>query len=572
MQKLAKTVRPRLTRKRVTAKVAALVLIATTSSGITPSNAMPPHPDLIERIQRGEIAAPTALTHRTENLAAGVDRPNVPLSVSAAATDSFRTLAILVRYSDVAAQVNSAEFDTLLYVSGQSSVRDFYGEISYGQMDMITVDLPSSTGWQIAPQTQAYYANNNNGFGAYPQNAQRLVEDALAAADPLVDFSAYDNDGNGTLDALMIVHTGPGAEFTGNLNDIWSHKWGISSQQRDGVWISSYAMMPEYWSTPGDMTIGVFAHELGHVFGLPDLYDRDYSSNGVGRWSLMAAGSWNGSLGNSPAHPDAWSRIQLGFTSAINVVTQAQGTQFPQVETDTVIYRLWDGGIIGNEYYLIENRQRTGFDAGLPSSGLMIWHIDEAVGTQNDKEWYPGFTASGHYLVALEPADGMWNLEKDQNSGDSGDPFPGSTTNRSFTTSTTPNSLAYSGAVSLVTITNISNSAATMTADLSVTLALDVDDDVRPVSAETVGNYPNPFNAQTTIHGTVSSPGQISVAIYNILGERVRVLQTPAVVANEWELTWDGKSGDGQLLSSGVYWYQVAGVGVKATGRMVMLK
>ena len=68
----------------------------------------------------------------------------------------------------------------------------------------------------------------------------------------------------------MIIHSGPGAEFTGDPNDIWSHKWGISPQSRDGKLISSYAMMPEYWSSPGDITIGVFTHELGHVLGLDD--------------------------------------------------------------------------------------------------------------------------------------------------------------------------------------------------------------------------------------------------------------------------------------------------------------
>ena len=120
----------------------------------------------------------------------------------------------------------------------------------------------------------------------------------------------------------MIIHSGPGAEFTGNVNDIWSHKWGITPQSRDGVLISSYAIMPEYWSTPGDITIGVFAHELGHVFGLPDLYDRDGSSRGVGRWSLMATGAWNGSLGNSPAHLDAWCKVQLGFVTPIVPTTR----------------------------------------------------------------------------------------------------------------------------------------------------------------------------------------------------------------------------------------------------------
>lgn len=567
--------RPRSLRRKLAVKISVLTVMAVTSSGTSPSsviNAMPPHPDLVDRIQRGEVAPPPALIYRSENLARGIDRAGNSFHVATAASDSFRTLAILIRYSDVAAQANPTNFDTLLYVTGTSSVRDYYSEISYGKLDMVTVDLPSSTGWQVAPETKIYYANGKNGLGFYPQNAQKLVEDAVDAADSLVDFSRYDNDGDGRVDALMIIHTGPGAEFTGDPNDIWSHKWSISPRLCDGVYVRHYTMMPEYWTTPGDITIGVFAHELGHVFGLPDLYDRDYSSRGLGRWSLMAGGSWNGSLGSSPAHVDAWCRMQLGFVTPTTVSTQALGTTIPQIETDSVIYQLWDGGTIGDEYFLVENRQQTGFDAALPGSGLMIWHIDEAITTQNDMEWYPGYTDSSHYLVALEPADGLWNLEQRQGSGDAGDPFPGTSDNRSFTSSTTPNSLSYDGAVSLVSITDISNSGPTMTADLSVSLALDVDDDVRPRSAMIVKNYPNPFNAQTKIYGTVTSPTRVTVTIYNVLGAKVRELKTPNVVTSDWEVSWDGLAGDGSPASSGVYWYQVAGVGVKSVGKMVMLK
>jgi immune inhibitor A len=136
-----------------------------------------------------------------------------------------------------------------------------------------------------------------------------LTEDVVYLADPYVDFSQYDNDNDGYVDALFVIHAGPGAEHTGDPNDIWSHQWNTGYPPYvDGVYVTTYSMEPEYWSSPGDMTIGVYCHELGHVFGLPDLYDYGFDSQGVGRWSLMAVGSWNGPMGSSPAHPDAWSR------------------------------------------------------------------------------------------------------------------------------------------------------------------------------------------------------------------------------------------------------------------------
>ena len=563
-------------RRQAGIKIAALALSALTSQGIAPSNAMPPHPDLLARVERGEIALPMPLAERQKLLLAGIDRPDAVrrFQVGAAAADSFHALAILVQYSDQAGSVDPALFDTLLYETNRGSVRDYYLEISYGQLDMVTVNLPSSTGWNSAPQTRAYYANGEYGLGtlSYPRNARKLAEDALAAADPEVDFSRYDNDGDGWLDALMIIHTGPGAEFSGDVDDIWSHKWGVTPQLRDGVVISSYAMMPEYWSSPGDITIGVFAHELGHVFGLPDLYDTDGSSKGIGRWSLMAVGSWNGSLGDSPAHVDAWCRMQLGFVTPVTPSSSALGTPIPRIEHTPIAYRLWDGGAPGVEYFLVENRQKVGFDAGLPASGLLIWHIDENVSSDNRNEWYPGHTSSGHYLVALEQADNNFNLEKNQGSGDLSDPFPGSTQNRTFNSTTSPNSLAYSGAVSFVTVSNISDSDSLMTADLTVSLVSGQNDELRPQAPGLARNYPNPFNAGTRIEAQLTETGAVTLAIYDALGRRVRVFVDAASAAGPFSHDWDGRDESGRPVSSGVYWYRLNGGGLTATGKMLMLK
>ncbi len=177
-------------------------------------------------------------------------------------------------------------------------MQDYYSKVSYGNLDIITANLPSSIGWVTAPEPYSYYVNENNGFGTYPNNIQKLVEDIVNLVDPQIDFSQYDNDGDGYVDGLFIVHAGSGADYTGDNNDIWSHSNGllIHIQTLDGVKIFHYSVEPEYWENPGDMTCGVFAHEMGHsVFGLPDLYDIDYSSYGLGDWSLMGGGEleWN---------------------------------------------------------------------------------------------------------------------------------------------------------------------------------------------------------------------------------------------------------------------------------------
>jgi immune inhibitor A len=454
--------------------ILAVIFILISSTG---SYADAPHPSLQEGIQKGKIKTPYYLKNENQLRALGINSPGIlpdgsnPYGPNRLPPEDFRAIAILVDFSDNQYQVNGTFFDNLLFGTGTGTVRDYYNEVTYGNLTIVTLNMPSVLGWSQAPETYDYYVNNNNGFGYYPRNAQKLAEDAVTLVDPYVDFSQYDNNGDGYVDALFIIHAGPGAEFTGNDNDIWSHKWSMhTAQSVDGVSAYTYSMEPEYWQNPGDMTCGVYAHEMGHsVFGLPDVYDRDNSSRGLGRWSLMAGGSWNGPLGSSPAHPDAWCRSQMGYTTPVNLTTNVTNYPVPAIETDTTLVRLWTDGTIGNQYFLVENRQQVGYDAALPSSGLCIYHVDESVFTQNDNEWYPGHTGSGHYLVALEQADGLWQLEHDTNGGDGGDPFPESYNRRTFDDLSTPDTRSYAPNSTTVAVRNISNSKAVMTADFEVT-------------------------------------------------------------------------------------------------------
>ena len=454
--------------KNIAAIIAVSLLLASMAA------AMPPHPRVLQMIEDGRIAKPIFMKDPAFFQKKGINQ-GLPHKLAAMDQPSgqFKALAILVSFSDKPSQVAASFFDGLIFGSTGNTVNDYYEEVSYGSLDIIAVNLPSEIGWiDNMPHTYSYYVDGQNGFGDYPQNAQRLTEDAVYAADPYVDFSQYDNDGDGFVDALFIIHAGRGAEYTGNSNDIWSHAWSCYNDPYvDGVHVSRYSMEPEYWSSPGDMTCGVFCHELGHVFGLPDFYDYGYDSRGLGNWSIMAGGSWNGSNGDSPAHFDAYSRVYLGFSDAINVAGGISSAQVPAVEDTGVVYRLWTDGNQGSQYFLVENRQRIGFDTHLPSYGMLIYHVDENV-YGNDDQWYPGHTSSGHYQVALEQADGDWDLEQNSNSGDSGDPFPGATGNRTFDSTSTPDSKDYAFNTTKVVVSNISNSGAIMTADLLVTDAL----------------------------------------------------------------------------------------------------
>ncbi|MDZ4722374.1 MAG: M6 family metalloprotease domain-containing protein [candidate division Zixibacteria bacterium] len=552
----------------------------------------PPHPDLIERRQ-SEIALSLPLTPLPSNAEMhqqGICTPDDDFFVRyingkqesrganlSAAAAGFRILAILVQYSDKNSLVPSTSFDSLLFSSTGNTVRDYFDEISYGQIDLITVNNPSSLGWRTAPQTYAYYVNGQNATGSYPQNSQKMVEDLVDQVDPLVNFGDYDNDGDGFVDCLLIIHTGTGAEFSGNANDIWSHKWSITPRLKDGVRIRSFTVQPEYWNVPGDMTIGVYSHELCHGFGLPDLYDIDNSSYGIGKWCVMAVGSWNGptGLGSSPSHPCAWSRAKMGIATPVNVTANLVSQSIANVGTGGTIYRMWTSGLLANEYFLVENRQQTGYDTHIPSSGLLIWHIDDSK-TDNSQEWYPGQPVANHFAVALEQADGLFQLEQKTSYGNTADPFPGSDNKLNFNGTTTPNSNGYLSGATFVGVNNISSSGPTITADLIVGLASGIDDDQSlsglPEKYELSQNYPNPFNPSTTIQFSISNPGQVSLVVYNTLGQEVATIFDGPAPSGITTTTWEAQDGKGSALASGVYFYKLVIDETEVVKKMVLLR
>jgi immune inhibitor A len=373
---------------------------------------------------------------------------------------------------------------------------NFYQEVSYGRVTVATVNLPSSLEWSNVGKPYNHYCQadgiHDNGFGLYPNNVQGLVIDtinAAKAAHPDLNFANYAN-ADGVIPNLFVVFRGTGAEWSGTGALIWSHSWdltegtGMKGYTIDGVKINNYAMMPELNGDPANFsgdpngpsgpfppTVGVYAHEYGHVLGLPDLYDYGYESEGVGNFSLMAGGSWNtfppylNFYGNSPAHPDAWNMVRLGFVTPVEIAANAD-VALPPVVQEPVIYKIAIPGSKGSEYYLLENRQPMGFDLGFVlmnragmgvPHGLAIYHVDDTVmarsyWTPNEAEnWKENRFASApkapngetHYGVSLLQADGLWQLERGTSYGDSGDLYPGLYGVTRLGDTTSPNTTTY---------------------------------------------------------------------------------------------------------------------------------
>lgn len=414
---------------------------------------------------------------------------------------------ILINFPDRSAAYSPFDFYTLLFNSSHS-MANLYREMSRGKFT-VSPGPDGIVGWYTAAHPHDYYGADlgSNGSAAKTDGSSsdahpgELVAEAVDAADAAgFDFAPYDQNGDGAVDTVEVIHEGTDQAESGISTDIWSHEGTLSDDQyyngdgpgviatRAGVFVNKYIILPEL-SASGLATVGTFCHEYGHVLGLPDLYDVDYSSEGLGAWSLMAYGGNNGiaTPGDTPAHMDAWCKMQLGWVTPLVPTANKFGARIPAAENASFAYKLWSNGAPNNEYYLVENRQQTGFDAALPGAGLLIYHVDDAKSSDtnqdNTQEWYPGHSRSGHYHVALAQADGLYDLEQSapraaaENLGDAGDPYPGSTRNRNFADLTSPGSRSYVGAKTNVGVVNISDSAPVMTADVLVTLVFPPNDD-----------------------------------------------------------------------------------------------
>jgi M6 family metalloprotease-like protein len=365
------------------------------------------------------------------------------------------------------------------WASGTMS--DYYQEISYGAFD---VD-GSVYDWVTVSQNDTYYEGSSGCCGLAPGCGARtgeFLKEVLDANDPSIDFSQYDNDGpdgvpnsgddDGYVDFVAFVQPERGGEC--GTNNIWSHRWvyegwpisgGAPYQTDDNrygggkILVDDYTIQPALACDNSTMIqIGVFCHEFGHAFGLPDLYDTDGGSEGLGNYCLMAGGSWggNGVHPEKPSHMSAWCKMMLGWTQP-TLVESAGTVSLGQAETNDDAAKLWEDAYQGDRYFLIENRQKVGFDQYLPLGGLLIYHVDSEVITGNTKEV--------HKYVDLEEADGDDDLDNEVNRGDTGDPYPGVTNNRTFDGATYPSSDDYQGVPTGVSCENISDSGATMTFD-----------------------------------------------------------------------------------------------------------
>lgn len=630
---------------------------------VSPRNGGPlPGPYLeLKRKEKDAFAFGHAWIARRANQLRGdrLYRPVLPLE-GAVLRDAGRALngtltipVVLGLYTDITVSpFERSAFDTEFFTGPWTpgTLRQYWSEVSYGLFDVTGTVFD----WVPLSRTEVFYTGGYGGLVPGQSKTGEMIKEIADALDPSVDFGAFDNDGpdgipnsaddDGFVDVLLVIHPTFGAECTGAQQHMWSHSWKYSKWDvSDGqpyatddpasgggfIQIDDYIMAPSLSCGTGMIEIGVICHELGHAIGLPDLYDFNGNSSGIGFWGLMGAGNWNTPA--SPAHLCAWSREQLGWLNPVELDWRTRDLVLDPVETSGDAVKLplptrrfrrqesalndrvlvcghddaeasvrdwpglagygngwnesmyhefsvdagrpvtvrcdvaidvedgydfgrllletggavdtlavytgrasirdtidvgaylpagpcdftltleftsdvsvsdedgyydsrggysfsvddlhvegggldyfadfevdsgaWRNGSPPAEYFIIENRRRTGFDVNLIGQGMLIWHAENSIAYSALGNSGGARNTEARGLV-LEEADGQYNLllPVGGNQGDAGDPYPGSANNRSFGSSTVPRSQTNSGLPTPVNITGVSFGASTVSA------------------------------------------------------------------------------------------------------------
>ncbi len=433
-------------------------------------------------------------------------------------------ITLLVDFSDDPATIPASNFEDYCNQPGYSgygnngSIYDYFYDVSEGNLEY-TNYVP--TAYFRAPETKSYYCNPTIPYG---QRAQELIAAALDALEASgFDFSQYDADGDGVVDAVNCFYAGN--TWNAWAEGLWPHA-GWLQWSADGVTTERYQIT----NTGSSLSLGTFCHENGHMLmGWPDLYDYDGDSAGVGAFCLMCGGCF----GTNPAEPCAYFKLDAGWADVIDLWDPT--VDLPLDVDGNMMYRFQRVGH-PNEFFLIENRQKSGRDAGLPDHGLALWHVDTE-GNNSNQQQLPDL----HYLVTLVQADGRWDLENNNNSGDATDLYAAPSYTECSPTSS-PNTEWWDRSPSQASFTDISSSGPMMTFDFMLvayglesfapSLAAEIEPGEAAIHSMTLHNY-----------GTVPDVVSISVSQDEL---------PPGVSQSEWNVHYRVDGGPWKVFPSDV--------------------
>lgn len=350
-------------------------------------------------------------------------------------TGKQRSLAILVTFPQTSASnattfshpdpqrlfhdmLNKPGFDT---DGATGSVRDYFLDSSSGSYDL-TFDV---FGPVELEKDISFYGQN---FPGGDLNAWNMVIEACQQLDDVIDFTLYDYDKDGAVDNIYVFYAGLGEANGGEAYTVWQHAAEVETIAErqfvfDGMRVNRYACSNELKPIYDAATqtrelhlegIGVVCHEFTHVLGFPDLYDVESSGQFTpASWSLMDIGSYNNNSRTPPAF-SAYERMSMGWLAPQTLSAQPADVRLPAIRHNAALLIPTQQG--EGEFFVLENRQKEGWDAYLPGHGMLVWHI-----TYDQQLWdHNRVNASSLQGIDLVEADNVRNEETRD-----GDAFPG---------------------------------------------------------------------------------------------------------------------------------------------------
>lgn len=424
--------------------------------------------------------------------------------------DDVHGLVLLVEFSDkkfdptntledFKEMMNKEGYD---YQGAIGSARDYFIAQSDGQFRP-TFDV---VGPITLDRAMAYYGGNDK-YTGNDSRPEDMVIDACRKVESMVDFSIYDRDNDGFVDLVYVIYAGYGEsanDNAGSLDDtIWPHAWYIyqgagKEVSVDGKLLDAYACSAELQGNTGTYRdgIGSFCHEYSHTLGLPDFYDTSGSNYGMSTWSLMDYGCYNGPDMNGDGHSDG--SVPVGYTAyerefcgwlTIEELTSPATVSLENLADSKKAYKIVSSD--KNQYFTLENRQQTGWDTYMASSGLMILKVD-----YDQRVW-------DNNIVNCEPTRQRMTIMPADNHrsfyDETGDLYPYNN-NNSFTDQSAPASKTNTGLSLGKPVTNITQANGVITFDFMGGSAIDA-----PVANEATGITATGFTANwSPVEGAVS--------------------------------------------------------------------
>ncbi|HXI34913.1 MAG TPA: M6 family metalloprotease domain-containing protein [Gemmatimonadales bacterium] len=405
-------------------------------------------------------------------------------ATQAALVDTLFVPVMLMRFKDTDTTTASAPslyqqvlFATSPPLSRPYTYRTFYEQLSNGVFSV----QGQVTSWIKTDSIEKFYTDSSALCGGFCNgiNSNHAVmrmqagfREMLLHADSTIDFGQYDNDGpdgipnsgddDGYVDLALFVQAQQDGACGGNSHP-WSHRFVLVDTNSSGAFstykdyvtndpaanggtirVRDYLLQSGLGGATGCtssaiMGIGTVAHETGHGLGLPDLYDTQYLTDGIGDWGLMSGGEYTTAI--SPSRMEAWSLQQFGWLTVAPITTNGTYSFGPVPTSDTTWIIRPTGSNPRGEYYLLENRQASESDTALirlKGPGLLIWHVDSQQVVNHGINGDNRVNSGPIHGLRLEEADGLAQLWSVGARGDAGDPYPGTSNNTVFSYATNP--------------------------------------------------------------------------------------------------------------------------------------